>query len=117
MEDPDAEDAIDGTGAAAGTGATGVESGAVGTGATDGTVGTEGAATNRIVRGPPIPGRSPGMPNCSDSTSPCSSRDTSTPAASRRSEAAVEGAARAAVALCMLVVGVETGYWGGRWKR
>jgi hypothetical protein len=44
------------------------------------------------------------MPNCKDRTSACSSRETNTPIASRRSEASLDMTGRAAVALGMLVV-------------
>jgi hypothetical protein len=93
---------------AAGAGATmaggNADTGGAGTGTGIGT----GADTAGVVRrtdiGPPVPGRNPGMPNCRDRTSACSSRETSTPIASRRSEASLEMTGRAVVALCMLVV-------------
>jgi hypothetical protein len=103
--DAEAGAGTDGTDAATGpgpgpAGTTGAFSGAADTGGMDGT------GASRIVTGPPIPGRNPGIPNCSDSTSACNSRDASTPAASRRSEAAIGGAERTVVAWDMLGVGV-----------
>lgn len=86
----------------AGTAAAGADvtsgAGAGGTGT------TAGAGASLTEMGPTGPGRRPGMPNCRDSTTPCSSRETSTPIASRRSDASRDEAGRAAVALGMRVV-------------
>jgi hypothetical protein len=92
-----------------GNGATAVGAGTTGTGddadtgGGDTGAGTAGAISRTEI-GPPGPGRNPGMPNCKDRTSACSSRETNTPIASRRSEASLDMAGRAAVALGMLVV-------------
>lgn len=86
---------VDGTGAGdtgiagTGTGATGLGSGI----ATGGTRRTDSAR--------PAPGRKPGMPNCSDNTSACSSTDTSTPPTSRRSDGSIEEALDTALTLAM----------------
>jgi hypothetical protein len=93
------------TGAGTGTGTAGGNAGTgdIGTGAGMGGD-TAAAGVSRTDIGPPGPGRNPGMPNCKDNTSACSNRETSRPIASRRSDASMDVAGRAAVAFGMLVV-------------
>jgi hypothetical protein len=67
------------------------DGGGVWTGGGAGTEGKgckDGKGASTTLKGLPSPARSPGIPNCSDNSSACSSSDTSKPPASRRFDGA-----------------------------
>ena len=67
-----------------------------GNGGTGCTAAGKGAST--MLKGLPSPALSPGIPNCSDNSSACSSSDTSKPPASRRFDGARLAGTRGTVA-------------------